>query len=289
MVDRTIYAKTKAKIKQIEDQWLQEIGISSGPDSRLTQFSFVSSDKCALLIHGFNSCPGELDWVRLELNKMKWSTISLCLPGFTNAPLEANFVTEGMWLRAVSETFSVVRGQFPLNLMVGHSLGATLALYYQQANHANESFKSILLAPYLGSYKKMDSISLIILGYFFKSLNYRSLYAMSLNPDLISLIRKPEVYGTQFPLIAVKEVIRLGEKFDVNKSISHSKALVLYSECDRTVSKNRIDKLIQTNPSWTFKALDRHLQVNHQFKSPLQEAYPQIIESICTFITNECE
>jgi pimeloyl-ACP methyl ester carboxylesterase len=276
------FEKIRLQIQSLESRWNDSLKIKPMHGGSPTQFSFLSKEKCALLIHGFNSSPQEMYWVAKIFESIGWSCISLCLPGFVNGPIGANLRLETQWKNALAETFSIVNSCFNSTILVGHSLGATLSLYQSKAVSPKPT-RLILLSPYLGPFKKVDSISLTLLGYFFDSLSYKTLFRLSRNPDMKPLLANPGLHGTRFPLIGVRSVIALGKNFDVTKSIPNADALVIDSELDQTISKKRINMLLNQHPSWRRIRFSKQDLFNHQLRSSRVESSKRLADAILQF------
>ena len=271
------------RLLQSEKNWNSHLGVELGPQSVISNLSRNSKDECVVLVHGFNSNAEEMGWIAKVAHQSGWSSYSLCLPGFANAPIDSNSVTEKDWTMALADVCKLLSTEFRRIKLIGHSFGATLILYYCQA-HKQVDHEVLLLAPFLGPYSKVDSTFLKSMSYLFDSVSFKFLYALSHNPDLKSLMSSPERFGTQFPLKSVRKVIRMGEQLNIFKDLAHVKGMILHSECDKAVNVERIDELIRHNFNFTLKRWPLDSRLNHQFEIEGKKDSKEVIKSIEAFL-----
>jgi pimeloyl-ACP methyl ester carboxylesterase len=81
-----------------------------------------------LLIHGLNSVPEYFDPLQQCLNRSGFSCQALRLPGHTGGTQALAAATWTEWLLAVDRATRAALEEFPQVILIGHSLGAALAL-----------------------------------------------------------------------------------------------------------------------------------------------------------------
>ena len=91
-------------------------------------FSLDGGNIGCLLVHGFGGHPNEMLPLGTFLNSQGYSVIGVQLPGHGSDELNAATITWEDWLTSVLEGFEVLSGKADTVFVLGHSLGAILAL-----------------------------------------------------------------------------------------------------------------------------------------------------------------
>ncbi|MBC8098944.1 MAG: alpha/beta fold hydrolase [Armatimonadetes bacterium] len=91
-------------------------------------FTLTGGKPAALLVHGFPGTPDEMRPTAEVLHAAGWTTHALLLPGFGADINTLRERTTDQWLTAVIEALTALKRQHTSVMLVGHSMGAALAI-----------------------------------------------------------------------------------------------------------------------------------------------------------------
>jgi carboxylesterase len=108
-------------------------------------FTWGVGPRRALLLHGFPGTPAEMRPLGSRLVERGWRVHAPLLPGFgPEIPHLSNFGRED-WLEAAAEAWSGLMTNGTRRVVVGYSMGASLALHLAAHHHHD---RLVLLAPF---------------------------------------------------------------------------------------------------------------------------------------------
>lgn len=195
-----------------------------------------------LLIHGFRSCPFEMQEYGKYLNKLGF-TVKLCLlPGHGTDPADLLDVKWQQWVEAVEDAFELLKKKCSNIFIAGLSTGGSIALYLASKHNINGV---IALAPGLFLKQRFAKMS-HVLKYVWKYKNMKS------SPD-VSIKIESRVYP-KVPLSIISELLLLFKSLKKNLNLIKVPTLIIYSLNDHVV-KSRSSKTIYN----TISSKKKHL------------------------------
>jgi carboxylesterase len=104
----------------------ESLPVFSGPEHE--PFLLSGGEGAALLVHGFGGSPAEMRPLAEELHAAGWAARGMLLPGFGPQLPALGDVRWKDWMEAVLQEMRALRGHYPRVLLIGYSLGGSLAL-----------------------------------------------------------------------------------------------------------------------------------------------------------------
>ena len=115
-------------------------------DERYQPFSLAreGARSGALLIHGFTGSPADMRAVASLLHERRIDAHAMRVPGMASEIEHINEMTSAIWRRATLERWDAVRKRYERTVLVGYSMGGSLALH-AAASHPPDLL--VLVAP----------------------------------------------------------------------------------------------------------------------------------------------
>jgi len=112
-----------------------------------------------LLIHGFRSCPFEMQEYGKYLNKLGYTTKTILLPGHGTDPADLLNVNWMNWVNSVEKSLQSFKDKYDKIFVAGLSTGGSLALYIATKHDVDGV---IALAPGLFLKKRLANLSHVL-------------------------------------------------------------------------------------------------------------------------------
>jgi len=198
----------------------QERIIISGCEERIYEGNEIG----CLLIHGFKSCPFEMEGMGEYLNKQGYTVHIILLPGHGTVPQDLKNVRWYDWFdKAKSSLFELrktCKKVFVAGLSTGGSLALHLAAHYQVDG-------IIALAPGLFLKRKSAKLSHVLKFFWQYTKDHKG-------PD-ISI--KTETKSYQYiPIKAVSELLKLFKHLQQDLKDIYTPTLIIYSIMDHVIN-----------------------------------------------------
>jgi len=176
-----------------------------------------------LLIHGFRSCPFEMQEYAKYLNELGFMVKSILLPGHGTDPADMLNVKWKDWVSSVENSLQYFKDKCDKIFIAGLSTGGSLALYIATEYEVDGV---IALAPGLYLKKRLAKLS-HILKYVWKYKNIKS------GPD-VSIKVESRVYP-KVPVRIISELLLLFNSLKSKLHIIKVPVLIIYSQNDHVV------------------------------------------------------
>jgi carboxylesterase len=255
-------------------------------------FLFPGGEAAALLVHGFPGTPLEMRPLGEALQAEGWTCRGLLLPGFGSQleTLPARRWSE--WQVAVRETLIDLRREHAPLLMVGHSMGAAVALTAAARSVPDGLDGLVLLAPFWRSRSLLWRLLPVLITLFPRVKPFRLMRSEMDDPRLRQLIRDflPEV-DLEDPAIqqAIRDLVIPTRIFDEVRQVGKAACraapdvscpvLVLQGNQDVTVDLRDTRRLCARLPD----ARLQELNAAHELVFPNSPAYPQVSQAVLAF------
>jgi carboxylesterase len=99
-----------------------------------------------LLVHGFNDCPAQFDWLAPRLVERGYTCRLMRLPGFARPVEEYARTTRKEWQESLEREIAGLRASHDRVGIVAHSLGGAITIGHL-LDHPRDADAAILLAP----------------------------------------------------------------------------------------------------------------------------------------------
>lgn len=226
-----------------------------------------------LLIHGFTGSPAELLLLGQYLQSQKFSVLGIRLPGHGTNEKDLSHMTKEDWFASIVDGYSILRGCCTKISVVGHSMGALLAL--NLAAYKNDIYRLVTLAApiFLD-----ESLGLKLLP---SRENSNGKYVRKFRRKLNNVPPAANRTYRFMPLPSVHELVDLIE--DTKKILEKVKSpvLILHGKEDRT-TKIESAKYIYEHISSPRKQMEIIDNMGHLL--PLREGRDKIFKMTAEFL-----
>ena len=176
-----------------------------------------------LLIHGFRSCPFEMQEYGKHLNGLGYTIKTILLPGHGTDPADLLTVNWKDWVYSVENALKYLKSKCNKIFVAGLSTGGSLALYIATLHEIDGV---IALAPGLFLKKRLAKLS-HILKYVWKYKNIKS------GPD-VSIKVEYRVYS-RVPVRIISELLLLFKSLKSKLHLIKAPVLIIYAQNDHVV------------------------------------------------------
>jgi carboxylesterase len=234
------------------------------------------SDTALLILHGFSASPFEVETVADFFNQTQDMTVmSPLIEGFGSTAPIANQHRFSDWQRGVAEDVRLLSLCYDKIILGGFSLGGAILTDYllSQSSYPSEILGLFALSPFYDSSSVFLDFLQNILGSVKDSYSYSFMHSMSGNGDLTVILQYPQFYLTHFPMLASKEVIKLGEQIRT-KAANQTLTVpffLSYSQADSVIN-NKVARLVYNQ---TFVNRKSHLVYSEELEIPHQITRPE--------------
>lgn len=239
--DLAKYWKNKKRI--IEKEYQEKAGPLQLDPAHMPSLKTHKREKrneAVYLLHGFMGSPAEMQAMAQKFYQEGFDVYLDLIPGFGATPYLANQYSRGTWTQSVTSSIDAMEACYKKIHLVGFSTGGLLVYQYLlQHPFAFKKFKAVLLSPFFEPHDSFLKLTGLLLGDVQFKISVRTLYQWTHHPDLVVLLKAPEMYLQAAPLAAANQVFELGQEVIQEKEErSHSlrvPVLMFLSEGDRVL------------------------------------------------------
>lgn len=251
------------------------------------------NDTAVFLLHGFAASPFEVEKVADFLNLHHQQTVlTPLIEGFGSTSTMANRHHFTDWQRSTAEDIALLSLCYDKIIIGGFSLGGALVTDYLFTSYRphQQIVGTFSLSPFLDTSSAFLDFLQNVLGTFRDSYTYTFMYKMSGNHDLKVVLQYPQYYLTEFPMLASKQVILLGNEIRTKSAQVKitTPYFLSYSQSDTVINQDVANQVYVNN----FVGPKRHLvysqelQIPHQISRPEANPYlRELLEQIGALVT----
>lgn len=196
------------------------------------EFYFKGSNEGCLIIHGFTGTPGEHLEMGTRLRDAGYTVLAIRLRGHGTTVEDMEKCTYMDWIESATQGYEKLRKQCDRVYVIGHSMGALLALYIGENYGAD---KIIALSPPLITTSKLANFA-FILKYFKKYQEW------GVSKRTIEEAKYLVGYH-KFAISSVHELNKLKSMVKKHLSKINVPLLIVHSRKDKTVAMKSVDLL----------------------------------------------
>ena len=255
---------------------------------------YGQNDVAIIIIHGFIGSPIEASSLGKAFNQRGYTVYMPLIDGFGGSTELANTSDYIDWKNTVNKSIEFLSPHYKKFIIIGFSLGGTIASDFVLNQNNQESYKIeslILLAPFFKPKLWGGGLANSFVSIFTNSVDLATLYKISMNSDILIPLSNPNYYNSSMPLKAVKQMYEFSDeiRFMESSVVSDIPTLLVLTEDDETIdnesSRIFVTKHFTNTEIFQFKGEDN---IRHQFVVPEGNKYFTILcNKISIFIKKQ--
>jgi carboxylesterase len=197
-----------------------------------------------LLVHGFTTCPREIRWLGTQLNEAGFSVLAIRLFGHATHPNDLQRVRFQDWIANVEDGATLLRHQCDKLIVIGISLGGTLALI-AGAKLKVDGIVAIATPYSTPSSSRIQSLKILVWLMKLVSLGKRPMMKSPFSYELDSIFPTDHSSYDSFPPRILLEVNRLNAEMQRSLPNVSAPTLLIGDEGDQNGEQTSVSQILE--------------------------------------------